>query len=790
MDAEEGPSCVEASKTVDPPHSTFQRLGPGIRCRCPDTERQMMQVRLEHLEFEDACQNSPFFRDLLGKHENVLEVFHNRAKLVEQFIGRMLDLEDAKATQSKLLYETISQLAIDPIGKKVKSELFTDDCFGTYSKEIQSIEEAIMEKRRMQRDILKELRDFRIEKIEHCIFQERKQYKDVSAKFVAAEDKFLGLLQKNRDCESDSNYAAIRLAFERKSIDYVLSLQSLEDQIRFEYCAIVSKYLLLTYGTEPGHEFAKAFINYIGEVQERIETLRSSNEFSMQQALILKSQTIERRMNEEEPIKRQLAQIQDGYLLMHIKKPIRGGMNILTKKWSRVFVICHMPSKSLTVVPTSKEELAKACQASWAMKITHVTALKDHDRKYIFEVSGETGNMVPMSAVFQAVSEKDFHWWFSAMESKDQAKPQQLNVYLSSTNLQYILSPVGVHMMKILIENIEERDITSVGIYRVCAPQARAKKLLTVIQGKDLMVGEAAMKQETDVVLCSALKSFLRELATPLIGGEQYGGFLTAAASTEGEAQFKAMHVLLHQLPALHKELLKAIILHLKKVSEHSELNKMTVPNLGICFGPTLLRPVATVAGIHDVKFYPTIVEVLINNADRIFEPPKDGVLDLPVIHRPIGGSPAYERLFNNTKSSEWVNPNEDAGTAPRLPQQISLDEDSLPGNKESFNSAKEIPPVARTRIGSGSGSGLQRSLHAACREMDSPICVASPPRRKRSYRAVALYDCVAEHDSEITFCEGDIIEGVVSSKEQGWLIGTVKGQTGLLPANFIKRIE
>lgn len=52
----------------------------------------------------------------------------------------------------------------------------------------------------------------------------------------------------------------------------------------------------------------------------------------------------------------------------------------------------------------------------------------------------------------------------------------------------------------------------------------------------------------------------------------------------------------------------------------------MTVSNLGVCFGPTLLRPEEeTVASIMDLKFYNVVVEILITHYDKIFntEPEK-----------------------------------------------------------------------------------------------------------------------------------------------------------------------
>lgn len=59
----------------------------------------------------------------------------------------------------------------------------------------------------------------------------------------------------------------------------------------------------------------------------------------------------------------------------------------------------------------------------------------------------------------------------------------------------------------------------------------------------------------------------------------------------------------------------------LSSIASHSEKNLMTVANLGVCFGPTLLRPQEeTMAAIMDIKFCNIIVEILIENNDSVSE--------------------------------------------------------------------------------------------------------------------------------------------------------------------------
>ena len=54
-------------------------------------------------------------------------------------------------------------------------------------------------------------------------------------------------------------------------------------------------------------------------------------------------------------------------------------------------------------------------------------------------------------------------------------------------------------------------------------------------------------------------------------------------------------------------------------VASKSDKNLMTISNLGVCFGPTLLRPEEeTMAAIMDIKFCNVVVEIMIENYDQV----------------------------------------------------------------------------------------------------------------------------------------------------------------------------
>ena len=56
-------------------------------------------------------------------------------------------------------------------------------------------------------------------------------------------------------------------------------------------------------------------------------------------------------------------------------------------------------------------------------------------------------------------------------------------------------------------------------------------------------------------------------------------------------------------------------------MSKHNEKNLMTPVNLGVCFGPSLLRPeVETISSIYDIKFRNAIVELIIIHYEKMFK--------------------------------------------------------------------------------------------------------------------------------------------------------------------------
>jgi Rho GTPase-activating protein RGD1 len=87
-----------------------------------------------------------------------------------------------------------------------------------------------------------------------------------------------------------------------------------------------------------------------------------------------------------------------------------------------------------------------------------------------------------------------------------------------------------------------------------------------------------------------------------------------------------SLHALINSLPDPNYATLRVLTLHLHRVSQHSQLNRMNSANLAICFGPTLLGQLSHGGGpsvggdMNDTHWQARVVETILNNTFQIFD--------------------------------------------------------------------------------------------------------------------------------------------------------------------------
>jgi Rho GTPase-activating protein RGD1 len=79
------------------------------------------------------------------------------------------------------------------------------------------------------------------------------------------------------------------------------------------------------------------------------------------------------------------------------------------------------------------------------------------------------------------------------------------------------------------------------------------------------------------------------------------------------------LHAIINSLPDPNYATLRALVLHLHRVTENSAQNRMNGQNLAIVFGPTLMGT-GTGANIADAGWQVRVIDTIIQNTYQIFD--------------------------------------------------------------------------------------------------------------------------------------------------------------------------
>ncbi|XP_029553612.1 rho GTPase-activating protein 27 isoform X1 [Salmo trutta] len=168
------------------------------------------------------------------------------------------------------------------------------------------------------------------------------------------------------------------------------------------------------------------------------------------------------------------------------------------------------------------------------------------------------------------------------------------------------------------IRAVEKRGLDMDGLYRVSGNLAVIQKLRFKADHEELDLEDG---QWEDIhVITGALKLFFRELPEPLFPFSHFSRFIQAIRTVEYHLKVSYMRELVESLPRPNHDTMELLFSHLRKVIEYGEENRMTVQNVAIVFGPTLLRPEMESANITmHMVFQNQIVELILKQYEYIF---------------------------------------------------------------------------------------------------------------------------------------------------------------------------
>ncbi|XP_064177818.1 rho GTPase-activating protein 27-like isoform X2 [Anguilla rostrata] len=168
------------------------------------------------------------------------------------------------------------------------------------------------------------------------------------------------------------------------------------------------------------------------------------------------------------------------------------------------------------------------------------------------------------------------------------------------------------------IKAVERRGVDIDGIYRVSGNLAVIQRLRFKADQDELDLEDG---QWEDIhVITGALKLFFRELPEPLFPYNHFNSFLAAIKIPDKTVKVTQMRKLIKTFPQPNHDTMELLFRHLRKVIACGDINRMSVQNVAIVFGPTLLRPEMESGNMTmHMVFQNQIVEFILTEYERIF---------------------------------------------------------------------------------------------------------------------------------------------------------------------------
>uniref|UniRef100_A0A2K5S063 Rho GTPase-activating protein 26 n=1 Tax=Cebus imitator TaxID=2715852 RepID=A0A2K5S063_CEBIM len=529
---------------------------------------------LPALEFSDCCLDSPHFRETLKSHEAELDKTNKFIKELikdgKSLISALKNLSSAK----RKFADSLNEFKFQCIG-----DAETDDemCIARSLQEFATV--------------LRNLEDERIRMIENAsevlitpLEKFRKEQigaaKEAKKKYDKETEKYCGILEKH-----------LNLSSKKKESQLQELLAFLQGLFTFYH---------------HGYELAKDFGDFKTQLTISIQNTRNRFEGTRSEV-----ESLMKKMKEN-PLEHKTISpyTMEGYLYVQEKRHFG-------TSWVKHYCTYQRDSKQITMVPFDQKSGGKGGEdESVTLKSCTRRKTDSIEKRFCFDVEAVDR---PGVITMQALSEEDRRLWMEAMDGREP-------VYNSNKDSQSEgtaqLDSIGFSIIRKCIHAVETRGINEQGLYRIVGVNSRVQKLLSV-----LMDPKTASETETDIcaeweikTITSALKTYLRMLPGPLMMYQFQRSFIKAAKLENQESRVSEIHSLVHRLPEKNRQMLQLLMNHLANVANNHKQNLMTVANLGVVFGPTLLRPQEeTVAAIMDIKFQNIVIEILIENHEKIF---------------------------------------------------------------------------------------------------------------------------------------------------------------------------
>ncbi|EJD02801.1 RhoGAP-domain-containing protein [Fomitiporia mediterranea MF3/22] len=171
------------------------------------------------------------------------------------------------------------------------------------------------------------------------------------------------------------------------------------------------------------------------------------------------------------------------------------------------------------------------------------------------------------------------------------------------------------------INAVEANAMDYEGIYRKTGGSGQSKAITALFERGDYESFNLSDSDSFNDVssVTSVLKNYFRMLPNPLLTFGMHEAFVAAGGIKDMQAKGQALRELVKQLPAEHYHTLSRLMSHLHRIQLNAEVNLMNARNLGVIFGPTLMRSADPSREFADMAGKSLAIEYLIENAPSIF---------------------------------------------------------------------------------------------------------------------------------------------------------------------------
>uniref|UniRef100_A0A667XR40 Rho GTPase-activating protein 26 n=1 Tax=Myripristis murdjan TaxID=586833 RepID=A0A667XR40_9TELE len=749
---------------------------------------------LPALEFSDCYLDSPLFRERLKSHELELDKTNKFIKELIKDGKALIQALKNLSTAKRKFAESLNEFKFQCIGDaETDDEICIAKSLQEFAGVLQNLEDERTRMIENANDVLiMPLERFRKEQIS-AAKEAKKKYDKETEKYCAVLEKHLSLSAKKKEShlhEADSQVDNVRQHFYEVSLEYVFKVQEVQERKMFDFVEPLLAFLqgLFTY-YHHGYELAKDFNHFKTDLTISIQNTRNRFESTRSEV-----ESLMRKMKENPHEHKSVSQhTMEGYLFVQEKRSF-------VSSWVKYYCTYHREPKRVTMVLFDQKSGGKVGEEeSFILKSCTRRKTDSIEKRFCFDVEAVDR---PGVITMQALSEEDRRLWMEAMDGREPV--YNLNKDNQAEGMAQ-LDVIGFNVVKKFIYAVETRGIDEQGLYRIVGVNSRVQKLLGLAMDPKTCADVELDSPEWEIkTITSAIKHYLRMLPAPLMTYQYQRSFIKAAKLDNPEARVTEIHAIVHRLPEKNRQMLELLTKHLANVASHHQQNLMTVANLGVVFGPTLLRPQEeTVAAIMDIKFQNIVVEILIENHERIFKDmpscvagstnlqlnlsrrrsteskaPSCSERPLTLFHTPTHSQKGEKRnsVVNSTASelqpvSSTSNCNSSSSSSNssqgRTPRHSLTSNDGEQEARQSRPSSL-LNPKTRGSIPTSATSPSPTSPRSPSWPMFSAPSSPQPTSSTSSdsslvsivgKKARALYACKAEHDSELSFIAGTIFE-------------------------------